>query len=205
MNPSIAIITRLSFDKPFIENQRERFSEYINSLKFQINNEFTVYLLMDSVRNFKGCEENKKIVSRFIKGDERFKIQDTERFQYDIEVRLDFDDRISEVFTLDLLKAYKETKDNSIVSYQPTIIDCNTGDLYHNPLTYGRSNPSMCMALIQKGIKNFGVYDRPHNFMSQETGYEVIVRPEGFFFLQVHGENTLSQLPSKEYRYFKAP
>lgn len=199
--PSIAIITRLAFDKPFTDNQRERFSEFVNSMKFQVYRDFKVYFLMDSVRNFKGCEENKRTVQEFIKGDDTFIIDDPERFKYDIEVRVDYDDQVSEIFVQDLVNIYNQSKeDNVLVSYQPLLIDTNTGDVYRNPLTYSKICPSMCMALIQKKIKGFGVYDRPHNFMAKETGFNVVVRPEGFYYLQVHGENTLSKLPSKLYK-----
>lgn len=203
MKPSIAIITRMAFDKPFTENQRERFSEFVNSIRFQSYRHFKVYLLMDSVRNFKGCEENKRTVKEFLKDDELFVIADPERFAFDIEVRVDFDDQVSETFVHDIVQQHDSVPNNIIVSYQPVIIDTTSGDLYHNPLRYNRSNPSMCMALIQKGEKKFGVYDRPHNFMSVETGFNVVVRPEGFYWLQAHGENTLTQLPPIKYRYFE--
>ena len=156
---------------------------------------------MDQVRNFKGCPENKRTVRDFVRDDDRFIVADTDRFKYDIEVRLDFDDQVSEVFVHNLVTQYNTMKgDNAIVSYQPLIVDCNTGDMYRHPSVYSKDCPSMCMALIQKKEKRYGVYDRPHNLMQQETGYPVIVIPEAYYYLHVHGENTLSQLPDKKYK-----
>lgn len=201
MSPSIAIITRLSYDKPFTPNQRERFSEFVNSLKFQCYTDFKVYLLMYGVRAYNSCEQNRRTVQEFVGDDPRFIVADPERNTFDIEVRLDYDDQVSEVFVQDIVNHYERVGlDNFILSYQPTIIDTNTGDEYRHPSRYSSVCPSMCMALIQKKEKRFGVYDRPHNFMAKETGYEVYVRPEGLYWLQVHGNNTLSKLPPKSMR-----
>ena len=197
--PSIAIITRMAFSDKLTVNQLQRFEEYLTCLNSQTYTDFKVYLIVDKVRDFVGSEMNKVFISGLAEKVLQVHLRDPERFKHDIEVRLDYDDLVSPDFVQDLVDNYNTWNlDNFIISYQPIVYDVKTGDKYHHPSTYSTDCPSMCMALVQKGEKKYGVYDRPHNLMQQETGFQVVVEDEGFYYLQVHGQNTLSKLPKKE-------
>lgn len=195
----IALITRMSFKADLTDVQIHCFRSYLESLSLQSYKDFTVYILANSVRAYKGSQSNREFIKEIVEPYPFVKVADPERFKYDIEIRLDYDDVVSHGFILDVIATAKATNlDTFVISYQPIKVDVNTGDHYRNPLTYSSVCPSMCMALVQKKAKTKGVYDRPHNFMADHVG-KCIVRPEGYFYLQVHGENTLSELPPKSY------
>ena len=207
--PTVAIIIRMAFQKDLTENQIQRFRNMLSSLMFQNYFSHEVYILPYKVRNFLGSSTNYNTIKKNINEMRNltlgrtgaYILGDSPRFKYDIEIRLDYDDIVTPNFITDIVEQYHaRSEETFIVSYQPTIVDVATGDHYRHPSKYSEDCPSMCMALIQKGEKNFGVYDRPHNKMKQEIGCPVVVRPEGFFYLQVHGENTLSKLPGKQYK-----
>jgi hypothetical protein len=193
----IAIITRMAFDKDLTKNQTLLFEEYLIRLNSQTYKGFEVFILADSVRAFKGSAKNKQFLEMQCSRLPFVHVKDPERFKYDIEIRLDFDDVVSPGFIQDVLNQYTQSKhDNLIISYQPVMVDNETGEQWKHPSQYSKDCPSMCMALCQKGDKARGVYDRPHNLMYNETKWPVIVRPEGFFYLTVHEENALSTLPT---------
>lgn len=195
MKPTIAIITRLSFSEPLTLNQVEVFTNYVNGVMNQTNKDFKVYLLMNSVRDFVGCQENRRDVGLVLAKNDLIHLEDPERFKYDIEIRLDYDDIIAPGFIQDVVDTYHGyDNDEMIVSYQPTYLDAVTGEEKERTDKYSEDCPSMCMALIQKGEKKYGVYDRPHNLMSQETNFPVVVQPEGLYYLVCHEENTLSKM-----------
>ena len=197
---NIAVITRMSFKNDLTDVQIHCFRSYLEALSLQDYKDFTVYLLANSVRAYKGSAENREFIKEIVEPYPFVKVADPKRFKYDVEIRLDYDDVVSHDFISDVYKTAQDTeKETFVISYQPIKVDVYTGDYYRNPLTYSTICPSMCMALVQKDQKTKGVYDRPHNFMSDHVG-ECIVRPEGFFYLQVHGENTLSQLPPKSFK-----
>lgn len=198
--PSIAIITRMAFKDLLTPNQMERFREYLTCIHSQTYKDFSVYILADKVRNFQGNPDNLLFINLAAKGVEQIKIEDPERFKYDIEVRLDYDDLISPQFVENLVDHFNTWQiDNYIISHQPIIHDVNTDQNYTHPSQYSEECASMCMALVQKGKKTRGVYDRPHDLMVHDTGWPCIVEGEGYYYLQVHGQNTLTQLPGEEY------
>ena len=198
--PSIAIITRMAFPEALTINQLERFEEYVTCINSQTYKDFDCFILADKVRSYEGSAMNKVFIEGLTRSVEQIKVEDPERFKYDIELRLDYDDCISPDLVQDLVDHYNTWNvDNFIVSYQPIIYDVNTDKKYRHPSTYSEDCPSMCMAIVQKGKKTRGVYDRPHNLMHNETGWPVVVEKEGFYYLQVHGQNTLSQIPDKSY------
>lgn len=206
--PTIAVIVRMAFEKDLTETQLKAFSHHLESLVHQQTKVTpTIFYLVDSVRDFKGSKQNRSMIALYVSSCKSIYdypiiiLGNSLRFKYDIEIRLDYDDTVSPDFIQDVVDQYHNTKEETfIVSYQPVIVDTKTGNQYRHPSKYSEDCPSMCMALIQKREKKYGVYDRPHNKMQQEIGCKVIVRPEGFFYLQVHGENTLSKLPNESYR-----
>jgi hypothetical protein len=192
---TIAIITRLSFSELLTKRQLEVFTNYVSSIMNQTNKDFKVYLLMNEVRAFKGCQENRDTLGVLFENNPIIFVEDPERFKYDVEVRLDYDDIIAPSFIQDIVDQCEGHKnDELIISYQPTYLDYQTGEEKLRSDKYSEECPSMCMALVQKNEKKFGVYDRPHNLMSQETQFPVVVQPEGFYYLVVHGENELSTM-----------
>lgn len=193
----IAIITRMAFEKDLSANQMQLFEEYLIRLNSQTYKNFDVFILADTVRDFKGSKANKDFIEFQCKRVHFVHVQDPERFAYDIEIRLDYDDVVSPGFMQDVVDQYTESShENLIISYQPVKVNNETGEQWKHESTYSENCPSMCMALCQKGDKTRGVYDRPHNLMYAETLWPVIVRPEGFYYLMVHDENTLSKLPT---------
>lgn len=201
----------MSFKEDLTRNQLELFEQHLDSLMSQTYDDFEVYYLTTSVRNFKGSYKNGVFIDNTIEYKESMRAIRTEsvsglyftvdprRLYSDIEVRLDYDDTVSPDFVEDIVDQYHKSKEDTFVlSYQPIIIDTKTGDKYNHPSKYSEDCPSMCCALIQKGEKTKGVYDRPHNYMAKHVG-KCIVRPAGLYFLKVHGENTLSTLPGKQY------
>ncbi len=197
---NVALITRMSFKADLTDVQLHCFRSYLEALGLQSYKDFTVYLLANSVRAYKGSAANREFIREIVEPYPFVKVADPERFKYDIEIRLDYDDVVNHDFILDVVATAKATRlDTFVISYQPIKVDVNTGNYYRNPLTYSSVCPSMCMALVQKKVKTKGVYDRPHNFMADHVG-QCVARPEGFFYLQVHGENTLSELPPKSYK-----
>ena len=197
---NIAVITRMSFKADLTDVQIHCFRSYLEALSLQDHKEFTVYLLANSVRNYEGSQSNREFIKEIVEPYPFVKVADPKRFRYDVEIRLDYDDVVSHDFISDVYKTAQDTeKETFVISYQPIKIDVYTGDQYRNPLRYSTICPSMCMALVQKNQKTKGVYDRPHNFMADHVG-KCIVRPEGYYYLQVHGENTLSELPPKSFK-----
>ena len=197
---NIALITRMSFKVDLTAIQLHCFTAYLEALALQDSKDFTVYILANSVRNYKGSQANKRLIRQLTKNYPFVKIADPKRFTYDVEIRLDYDDVVSHEFISDVIKTAQDTeKETFVVSYQPIYYDSNNDAFYKGPLDYNENCPSMVMALVQKNQKTKGVYDRPHNLFHLHVK-NVVNRPTGFAYLQVHGENEKNAIPPKSYK-----
>ena len=201
-SPTIAIITRMSFEKDLTEVQLRQFKDvYLKSLANQEYKAFTVYILANKVRDFIGSEKNRETIKEIVSTcDFDIRVEDSEKHKYDIEFRLDFDDEIVPNFTKVLVEQYhRYPHDTYLLNFQPVICDNSTGLVkdrryYQNPRKYDSNGASMCIALIQKGEKKHWVYQRPHIAMAKHVG-RVYNMGQGFFYLHAHGENALTRVP----------
>ena len=187
----------MAFEKDLTPVQIRQFKEvFLPSLQNQVYKDFTLFILADNVRAFKGSESNKNIIKGICS---HFSINCTtkapERFKYDVEIRLDYDDEVSPMFLQRVVSEYKSGPETFLLSFTPTVVDSKTGQKHKHRHNYSGNFPSMCIALIQKGIKMLGVYDRPHIKMGKHVGSGKTIE-KGYFFLHVHGENTLSKIHS---------
>lgn len=197
---NIALITRMSFKADLTDVQIHCFRSYLESLSLQSYKEFTVYILANSVRAYKGSQSNREFIKEIVEPYPFVKVADPERFKYDIEIRLDYDDIVSHGFILDVIATAKATNlDTFVISYQPIYYDSYKDEYYKGPIDYNKNCPSMVMALVQKKEKTKGVYDRPHNIYHQHVS-EIVERPTGYAYLQVHGENKKNQIPPKSFK-----
>ncbi len=193
----LAIIVRMAFEKELTPIQIRQFKDvFLKSVGNQTRKDFKVYILADQVRNFKGSRANRTLIEELTKDYPNIYVKDPERRVFDIEVRCDFDDELAPNFVEKVFQEAERPQSTFLLSFQPIIVDSNTGTKYKNPQKYDSKGASMCCALIQKGEKKFGVYDRPHIKMPSHVG---ICHPigEGYFFLHAHGENLLTKIPCK--------
>ena len=197
---NVALITRMSFKNDLTDIQLHCFRSYLEALGLQSYKDFTVYLLANSVRAYKGSAANREFIREIVEPYPFVKVADPERFKYDIEIRLDYDDVVNHGFILDVVATAKATKlDTFVISYQPIYYNSFTDEYYKGPIDYNKNCPSMVMALVQKTEKTKGVYDRPHNIYHQHVS-EIVERPTGYAYLQVHGENKKNQIPPKSFK-----
>ena len=118
MKPSIAIITRMAFSESLTFGQCELFQTYMQFLNSQTYRDFTVYILADEVRAFKGSKDNKAMIEIMTSNMDFIKVEDPERFNFDIEIRLDFDDIVAPTFVQDVVDQYNATnKDTFVIRY----------------------------------------------------------------------------------------
>ena len=197
---NIAVITRMSFKADLTDVQIHCFRSYLEALSLQDYKEFTVYLLANSVRAYKGTAENREFIKEIVEPYPFVKVADPKRFKYDVEIRLDYDDVVSHDFISDVYKTAQDTeKETFVISYQPILYNNFTDEYYKGPIDYNGNCPSMVMALVQKKAKTKGVYDRPHNLYHEHINY-IIQKPTGFAYLQVHGENEKNAIPPKSFK-----
>ena len=88
---NIALITRMSFKADLTDVQIHCFRSYLESLSLQSYKEFTVYILANSVRAYKGSQSNREFIKEIVEPYPFVKVADPERFKYDIEIQHDRD------------------------------------------------------------------------------------------------------------------
>lgn len=190
IHPTVAIITRMAFDKPLTDVQWHQFTNvYLPSLAAQKDKRFVVYLLVDKVRNFRGSAENRKRIEEAVAAYPFVRVEDPVKHFYQVEVRLDYDDQVSDDFVESIkmiVEANFRRTEPYLLSYQPMRVWKGNHFRYHR--TYDKKCTSMCLALVQNEKKDNWVYQRPHNLMPQEVP-DVVVIGAGHYFWHDHGEN----------------
>jgi len=191
----IAIITRFCYKEKLTESRIKLFQDnFIECMKSQTNKAFDVYVICETLYGDIAHPENLAVIEAMNWDGLNVSFSAPEPFTNDIEVRLDSDDRVTNNF-VEFLYQVAEKNENILVSFKP--IKVYKGIHYKHERDYSNNCGSMFLALIQRGVKNKGVYDRPHCAMAGYVG-NVMTVPEGYCFLNIHDDNMTSKMVGAE-------
>jgi hypothetical protein len=197
MSVKTAIITRFCYKEKLTQKRLSLFTEnFISCMKSQTVKDFDVYVICEELYGETAHPENLQLIKSLNWEGLNVFFSAPEPFIYDIEVRLDSDDRVLDNF-VEFLHSVAENNENILVSFKP--IKVHKSVMYKHERDYSDNCGSMFLALIQRGVKNKGVYDRPHCAMAGYVGNVLTVK-EGYCFLNIHDDNMTSKMIGKEIR-----
>jgi len=191
----IAIITRFCYTEKLTKKRLELFQDnFIRCMKSQSKKTFDVYVICETLYGEVAHPENLELIKSLDWEGLNVFFKAPEPFTNDVEVRLDSDDCVINDFVKFIhQKALKNR--TLLISFKP--IKVHKGVHYKHERDYSNNCGSMFLALIQRGIRNKGVYDRPHCSMAGYVG-NVLTVPEGYCFLNIHDDNMTSKMVGAE-------
>jgi hypothetical protein len=193
-----AIITRYCYEDRLSEDRLKLFQDnFINSLAKQTTKDFDIYIICDELYGKKSHPDNLALIKLLDFKGMNVHFTNVEKHNYDIEVRLDSDDYVIDTF-VEYVHSVAKKQNNILINFKP--IKVVNGAQYYHERDYSDKCASMFIALIQKGIKTKGVYDRPHCEMANYMG-KVLTVKEGFVFLNIHDGNMTSKMLGTEKTY----
>jgi hypothetical protein len=190
-----AIITRFCYKEKLTEKRLKLFTDnFIDCMKSQSVKDFDVYVICEQLYGDTAHPDNLELIKALNWDGLNVFFNAPEPFTNDIEVRLDSDDRVVNTF-VEFLHEVADKNENILVSFKP--IKVYKGAHYKHERDYSNNCGSMFLALIQRGVKDKGVYDRPHCTMAGYVGNVLTVK-EGYCFLNIHDDNMTSKMVGKE-------
>jgi hypothetical protein len=194
----VAIITRFCYEEKLTQKRLDLFQyNLIDSLANQTNKDFDLYIITDNLYGKFAHPDNLELIKSLdFKGMNVF-FEDRPKYTYEIEVRVDSDDNLKFDFVEHLIIT-SLGEINALVNYKP--IKVINGVKYFHERDYSDNCASMFIALVQRGIKTKGVYDRPHCEMAKQVN-KVITIKEGYVFLNIHDSNMTSKQLGNEKLY----